>query len=217
MRLPPVAKAVVVGDSGAGKTSLLKRMSENSFSATTKPTVGVEFFVRTLYDSTNKKSVKIQFWDTAGQERFSTLVSSYYNGNQVMLFVFDLSSKSSFLSLESRWVKHASWVKSEATNEYPTDRIVFLVGTKMDNQREVGKEEALLYSATHGMRGYFEVSAKTGEGVEEMFHLIVDELFGRMDMSSGESEEANRPEEPLLVVPNAVINKTIKRRNCWCC
>jgi small GTP-binding protein len=74
-----ILKIVFAGSSGAGKTSLLNRVTEDTFTQNYMATIGVDFKIRT-YNMYGRK-VKVQFWDTAGQERFRAISLSYYKGN----------------------------------------------------------------------------------------------------------------------------------------
>ncbi|MCL7030735.1 hypothetical protein MKW94_021724 [Papaver nudicaule] len=62
-------KAVLIGDSGVGKSNLLWRFSRNEFRLDSKPTIGVEFAYRNI--RVGDKLIKAQIWDTAGQERYT--------------------------------------------------------------------------------------------------------------------------------------------------
>lgn len=68
--LEALYKIVLIGDTDAGKTSLLLRFADEIFS-TTPCTVGVDFKIKTL--KVDEKVIKIQVWDTAGQERFRSI------------------------------------------------------------------------------------------------------------------------------------------------
>ena len=75
---PILMKVVFVGDSGAGKTSLLRREAEDTFSKEHLATIGVDF--RNKIYQVGKITVKAQLWDTAGQERFRSIQKPYYKG-----------------------------------------------------------------------------------------------------------------------------------------
>ena len=67
-------KLVLIGDSGVGKSCLLLRFADDSFTDSYISTIGVDFRFRTV--NIDMKTVKLQIWDTAGQERFSSVLLS---------------------------------------------------------------------------------------------------------------------------------------------
>ena len=79
-------KIVILGDTGVGKTCILKRLTDQSFTEEHGVTIGVEFgnFGMIIKEETY---VKLQIWDTAGQERFRTLTASYYRGKCITSIV----------------------------------------------------------------------------------------------------------------------------------
>jgi Ras-related protein Rab-8A len=73
-------KLLMIGDSGVGKTCLLLRYANDSFSSTFITTIGIDFKIKNVeIDGTR---IKLQIWDTAGQERFRTITTSYFRGAQ---------------------------------------------------------------------------------------------------------------------------------------
>lgn len=82
-------KIIIVGDSGVGKTNLLKRYTKNDFDSGTRATIGVDFSA-TEYEYKNR-IIKIQFWDTAGQEKYRAIAESYFRQAHGALVVFDLT------------------------------------------------------------------------------------------------------------------------------
>ncbi|XP_034275628.1 ras-related protein Rab-35-like isoform X2 [Pantherophis guttatus] len=94
-------KLLIIGDSGVGKSSLLLRFADNTFSGSYITTIGVDFKIRTLV--INGERVKLQIWDTAGQERFRTITSTYYRNTHGVIIVYDVTNAESFVNVK-RWL-----------------------------------------------------------------------------------------------------------------
>ncbi|XP_065663937.1 ras-related protein Rab-36 isoform X4 [Hydra vulgaris] len=111
------------------------------------------------------KTSLINRWDTSGEERFKSITGSYYRGANVVFVVFDLSSVKSLTS-SSEWFAAAIEKTQSTTPE------LFLVGNKVDIMKNVDLEEtreiAINLANEHNAE-YWEVSAKTGENVRELF------------------------------------------------
>lgn len=86
---------------GVGKSCLLLRFADNTFSGSYITTIGVDFKIRTL--DVNGERVKLQIWDTAGQERFRTITSTYYRGTHGVIVVYDVTNGESFANVK-RWL-----------------------------------------------------------------------------------------------------------------
>ncbi|KAH9701125.1 putative GTP-binding protein ara-3 [Citrus sinensis] len=69
-------KLLLIGDSGVGKSCLLLRFSDGSFTTSFITTIGIDFKIRTI--ELDGKRIKLQIWDTAGQERFRTITTGVY-------------------------------------------------------------------------------------------------------------------------------------------
>ncbi|KTG06701.1 hypothetical protein cypCar_00010323, partial [Cyprinus carpio] len=105
-----------------GKSSLLLRFADNTFSGSYITTIGVDFKIRTV--EINGEKVKLQIWDTAGQERFRTITSTYYRGTHGVIVVYDVSSAESFVNVK-RWLHEI--------NQNCDDVCRILVGNKNDD------------------------------------------------------------------------------------
>lgn len=115
-------KLVLVGDASVGKTCVVQRFKTGAFSERQGSTIGVDFTMKTL--EIQGKRVKLQIWDTAGQERFRTITQSYYRSANGAILAYDITKRSSFLS-----VPH--WI--EDVRKYAGSNIVqLLIGNKSD-------------------------------------------------------------------------------------
>ncbi len=113
---------MLIGNSAVGKSSLLLRFSDNIFSESFLPTIGVDFKIRTF--DLSGKAVKLQIWDTAGQERFKTITSSYYKGAHGIILVYDITDKQTFKDVEN-WLQEV--------DKYANENVIkLLVGNKCD-------------------------------------------------------------------------------------
>lgn len=113
---------VLIGDTGVGKSCLLLRFADDSFTENYISTIGVDFRFRTV--KVEKKTVKLQIWDTAGQERFRTITSAYYRGADGIIMVYDVTSEESFNHIND-WFTEVNRYASENTCK-------LLVGNKTD-------------------------------------------------------------------------------------
>ncbi|KAK7199653.1 Ras-related protein Rab4 [Novymonas esmeraldas] len=156
-------KLIVVGDSGAGKSCLLHRFIEDTFSEDQTQTIGIEYGAK-IVDLGGAK-VKLQIWDTAGQERYKSVTRSYYRGAMGCLIVYDVTNRTSYENVP-QWL-------SDVRQLAGADVVVMLIGNKIDlaksnSTRVVQHNEASLYAQQNGLL-HFETSAATGEFVTEAF------------------------------------------------
>lgn len=155
-------KLLIIGDSGVGKSSLLLRFADNTFSGNYITTIGVDFKIRTI--EVDGERVKLQIWDTAGQERFRTITSTYYRGTHGVIVVYDVTNGDSFANVK-RWL-HEIDQNCDVVNR-------ILVGNKNDDpeRKVVLTEDAQRFADQMGIQ-LFETSAKENINVEEMFNAI---------------------------------------------
>jgi small GTP-binding protein len=154
------AKVVLIGSANVGKTSIICRAISDEFDQKVVPTIGDCHSQKTVHS--RNQAVNLQIWDTAGQERYRTLAPMYYRGSVVAFIVFSLGDRQSFTDVND-------WFE---TIKREVDRMpaVFIVGNKadLDTDRTVTTQEAEELADQFGAF-YFEVSAKTGCGIEDIF------------------------------------------------
>lgn len=176
-------KLVLVGDSGVGKSNLLLRWSKNDFNPDSTPTIGVEFATKTL--QIDGKLVKVHVWDTAGQEQFRALTTAYYRGAVGALIVYDITSASSFESL-NHWI-------DEVRENTPSDITCLLIGNKSDlnDMRCVTTDEGIAYGKEKKMT-FMETSAKDGFHTEEAFDTLIKSIVHKLSSRHVKKEEEVR-------------------------
>lgn len=160
-------KLLIIGDSGVGKSSLLIRFSDNTFSGSYITTIGVDFKIRTVV--INGERVKLQIWDTAGQERFRTITNTYYRGTHGVIVVYDVTNGESFANVKR-------WLQEIESNCDVVNKV--LVGNKNDdpNRKVVITEDSDRFAKQMDIQ-LFETSAKDNLNVEEMFLAITEQVL----------------------------------------
>nr|KAF6308370.1 RAB1A, member RAS oncogene family [Myotis myotis] len=162
-------KLLLIGDSGVGKSCLLLRFADDTYTESYISTIGVDFKIRTI--ELDGKTIKLQIWDTAGQERFRTITSSYYRGAHGIIVVYDVTDR----------------YASENVNK-------LLVGNKCDltTKKVVDYTTAKEFADSLGIP-FLETSAKNAMNVEQSFMTMAAEIKKRMGpgATAGGAEKSN--------------------------
>ncbi|CAI4034772.1 hypothetical protein SMKI_11G2220 [Saccharomyces mikatae IFO 1815] len=190
-------KLVLLGDSSVGKSSIVHRFVKDTFDELRESTIGAAFLSQSITihpnDGGEVKDVIIKFeiWDTAGQERYKSLAPMYYRNANAALVVYDITQEDSLQ-------KARNWVDELKNKVGDDDLVIYLLGNKVDlcqesastepspesnkgeddeqKVRVISTEEAKQYAQEQGLL-FREVSAKTGEGVKEIFQDIGEKLY----------------------------------------
>ncbi|MFX0082514.1 MAG: Rab family GTPase [Candidatus Hodarchaeota archaeon] len=168
-----VFKIIIVGSAAVGKTSLLHRFVENKFNFRYKLTIGADFLSKVIEGYPNPETTsKLQIWDIGGQERYKFLRSSFFDGANGALVVFDISRWHTYEELND-------WISD--LREFAGENVPFiLIGNKLDLIKEIygeyDKESAEEFAKSE--KSYFiETSAKTGENVEGAFLNLTHKMI----------------------------------------
>ncbi|KAG8715461.1 GTP-binding protein Rho1 [Ceratobasidium sp. 394] len=189
-------KLVIAGDAACGKTSLFLVIAKNSFPTVYIPTI----FENYLADiEVAGRRVELALWDTAGHKDYDRLRPLSYPDAHVALIAFAIDSPESLDNVEKQWFPE---VKSFCKN-CP----IILVGCKKElrrdherveelgkvNQHPVTPEEGMQVAFKIGTR-YLECSAKTGEGVREVFFYAAQAA-----LLSGGSKKSSKDGKCIIV------------------
>ncbi len=162
-------KVIIIGDAGVGKSCILHRATKDEFVEAYDVTIGAASsnFVVRIQD----KLVKLQLWDTAGQENFRSMIRVFYKGSHGAILVYDITRQETFSKLED-------WLGEIKENAVP-DVMISLVGNQNDNKqkREVQTETGRAFAQQHELAQFFETSAKTGEGITDLFINLAQKLY----------------------------------------
>lgn len=160
-----VIKVCILGGTGVGKSSILRRFVTNEFSDSEQTTLGAAFMDKVF--TFNDKTYRFQIWDTAGQEKYAPLAHMYYRDTEVALLVYDITNKDSFAVLKD-------WHK-EILEKGPANILIGCVGNKIDllGREEVTGEMAKEF--TNSVGGFLKfTSAKENKGISDVFSRICE-------------------------------------------
>jgi Ras-related protein Rab-6A len=178
-------KLIFLGDQYVGKSSILNRFYQDKFEADYQATIGLDFHSKNV--TINGNNIRLLLYDTAGQEKFKSLIPMYIRDANIILVVYDITNRDTFTHTE-HWVNETKDLKRD-------DAIFVLVGNKIDleENRVVTKKEAEDFATEKGFL-FHEVSAKTGEQVQELFTTkIFPEIARKYNI--GEEEENGQSNE----------------------
>jgi len=166
-------KVVLLGESGVGKTALLDRFVNRRFTNHYKSTIGADFLTQEL--EIENKLVTLQIWDTAGCERFNSLGKVFYRGADCCILVVDITRMKTLKALDF-W-RNEFLLHAEVGDE---PKFPFLViGNRLDleNERQISRDDVVMWCQKNKVPQYIETSAKTGQNVETAFRLAATEVL----------------------------------------
>ena len=157
----PKYKLIFLGDQNVGKSCILNRFMNDTFTEEYQATIGLDFQSKNV--QIDNQDIHLLLYDTAGQEKFRSLIPMYTRDSNIILLVYEINNKDSFLHLPD-------WV-NDLTNVNKDDVIFALVGNKIDleESRQVSTEEGQKFAEEHGYI-FQEVSAKTGDGFSDLLY-----------------------------------------------
>ena len=163
-----VFKMLIAGNSGVGKTSLVRRYVDNEFIPAKKATIGIDYFLNISIEGLSKEEmVALQIWDLAGEEKYRTFLPSYIPGTQGMFLVFSVDIKDSFEYLYNFMDVLNSLLKTKIP--------LILIKAKNDLHDDlVSQKDINDFMKKYNIDKYLDTSSKTGQNVNEAFVEITE-------------------------------------------
>ena len=195
-------KLVLIGDINVGKTSILSRYLSNSFKENVRCNVSVDYKIKNIQFDNNLR-IDLCIWDTCGQERFRNITKQYFRDSHAILLIFSLSDFKTFNNL-NYWI-------DELNNSVNEDTFIYLFGNKSDEKNIDYNLINEFLNKSNIIKGYYEVSAKTGLNIEYAFNNICKELvnFFSEDKSFFSNSNFNNKESNI-----SLSFKHKKKKNC---
>ena len=201
------AKVEVVGDLEVGKTSILKKITQNEFIEDYTPTLGYEF--NPYLVKVNDIILKLQIWDMCGNENYRSVLLNLYRNASLGILVYSVTSRESFNNLEK-------WITELKKYAFPGSKI-FLLGNKCDDEghREVSYEEGKEICEKNNLEFFEEVSAKKGFESPNFLERAAILLYKDYELHKDDNENSislmNRGESIML------DRKDLNKKNNNCC
>ena len=195
-------KLIFLGDQSVGKSCILNRFMNDAFNEEYQATIGLDFQSKDVLIEGQK--IHLLLYDTAGQEKFRSLIPMYTRDANIILFVYDISCRDSFLHLTD-WIKESSNAK--------VDKIIFaLAGNKNDleDKREISYEEGKKFAEEHNYI-FQEISAKTSDGFSELFNKKLFDKIKTKFNPAGEKPKAEIKNDEQIKIEK---QKGKKKKKC---
>ena len=201
-------KAVLIGNSGVGKTCISQRYINESFENQPGSTLGASYFQKLL--EIDGKPVRLDIWDTAGQERYRSMGKMFYKDAHIVLFIYDITDEKSFIELKDVWYNEL-----KKTGEKNT--VLAVVGNKSDLylNEKVEENEARKWAKEIGAI-FGLVSAKTGDCINALFENVIKKYFSPDFVAEINKEKKAKNENAIDINKKDEDKSQKKKKNFFC-
>ena len=190
-------KILTIGESGVGKTCILRRFVEDKFLKNHLATIGIDFKTKNII--VDGVQVKLKIWDTAGQERFRNITNQYYKGADGIILVYDVTDRTSFEKIRE-------WMNQIRQNTTEDEIGLVLLGNKCDaDPRDVSQNDGIELGKELGIQ-YFESSAMNNINISESFNYLAKQILSKKKIDT-----------PTKVSNNKNLNTPQKKKKEGCC
>lgn len=155
------AKVVLIGESGVGKTCIVKQFTTKTFDSDCASSLSGQFNSKII--SVGNKNFRFDLWDTAGQERYRSLAKIFYKDADIIIFVYDITNQNSFDALQTYWY-------DQVNSNCKPNAVYALAGNKVDmfEVGQVNDQDASKWADKIGAIFHL-TSAKRDEGITQLF------------------------------------------------
>ena len=162
-------RIITLGESGVGKTSILRRFLYNHFDFNSLTTLGLSFSFKDIILKNNEK-IQLKLIDTGGQEKYRALAKSYFKNADGVFFVYAKNNQDSFDKIKE-------WIKMFNENHNGKEGIPkYLVESKDDLERVVDEDISIKYAKENNLI-FMKTSSKNNDSINELFQDIGETLY----------------------------------------
>ena len=200
-------KVTLIGDSSVGKTCIINKYTKDKFDNEELSTTGANYSQKLIVK--NGKTIRLDLWDTAGQEAYRAIGRHFYKESYIVCLVYDITNEGSFENLKEVWYKELLEYGEEV-------KIVAIVGNKADlyleekvkeeEGRNFAKEKNAIFALT---------SAKTGDGIEELFGDLLKKYFEeKFPELLEEAKKEKKADKNIKINDVKVEDNKVKKKIC---
>lgn len=175
-------KVIIIGDSGVGKTSIIKRLQYDSFSELHQNTLSIDCTVATFQTDESGNKADVLIWDTCGSEKFRSVAKSYYTDVNGVLLVYDIKNQSSFEHLEF-WLNDLDTTLGKERRKKSIPIIVCANKSEELDKRKVDYAMADSWCCLNSFK-HIDCSAKSGINIRYAFEELVLAIIQKVDDKS---------------------------------
>lgn len=200
-------KVVLLGDGGAGKTSLVKRFVLSRYDEKYIKTLGTNIYKKqvVLLNGAQKANIDLQIWDVMGQNSFMNVIKTSLTGANGIIFVTDLTNANSLKNL-------GSWIK--LVQETTSQTAFVFIANKSDLDNIAFGFHSIKETADKCYSPYYITSAKSGDNVNDAFNMIASLMLNQRFVPPNINIDAVtpvRPKNKLILVEDNIINTFCSR------
>jgi small GTP-binding protein len=211
-------KIIIIGESGVGKTCIIKRFVYDEHNSNEFPTSSLSFATKNINVSENgdEEEIKLEVWDTVGQEKYKAMAQIFFKNSNAVILIYDITNKESFEQLKNYWI--------DKINEYNSNDLTLAVAANKSDlymKEQVKEEEGREFAQKIG--AIFRLtSAKNGEGIKEMFNVIgkkyLDSILNKNKIINNQCDnDFDNKKNIVLKKSNFNNNENIKnKKKCKC-
>ena len=197
-------KVLIIGETNVGKTSLIRQFIENKFSDEKISTIGYDTIKKEI--TIKNKKMQLLIWDTCGQEQYRTINNMFLKNSKIVIFVYDITNKKSFIELQNYWYP---LINHKLGNEI----ILGIAGNKSDlyENENVNEEEVRKFS--NNINATFNLT--TAKNNEAINYLIKDLLTKYIENGNYEKDLENEKNNiNSIIIEEQDENKKKNKVNC---